>query len=192
MVAYYDTFLKKYVAYVRDWDVGARSQREGLVDDRGLSWIAVGRRSIGRTETDDFRKLSPVRHDIDSGGPICRRRMSFTPTARRRSPARRTCISCSPPFGIRRVTQLALSSPAAPTVKAGTIFPAGPVLETSPFGQWDGGCVFAGPGLVEFSDGTWALAIHGVQRPAQIPPRRVGEQSRDRHLAAWAIDLARG
>ena len=168
VVAYYDTFLKKYVAYVRDWDVGARSQREGLVDDRGLSWIAVGRRSIGRTETDDFRNF-PLSDMILTPGPdMLPSDVLYTNC--------RTTIPGAPDLHLmfpsvwhtaNDTTSVILASSS--DGKTWHYLPGGPVLETSPFGQWDGGCVFAGPGLVEFSDGTWALRYTGYNVPHKYP-----------------------
>jgi hypothetical protein len=47
--------------------------------------------------------------------------------------------------------------------------PGSPVLKTAEFGQWDGGCVFAVPGIVELPDGSWALPYTGFIYPHKYP-----------------------
>jgi len=47
--------------------------------------------------------------------------------------------------------------------------PGGPVLETAPFGEWDGGCVFANPNLIELPDGAFALPYTGYGFPHKYP-----------------------
>ena len=43
--------------------------------------------------------------------------------------------------------------------------PGPAVLDTAPFGQWDGGCIFAEPNLVELPDGSFALPYVGFSLP---------------------------
>jgi hypothetical protein len=43
--------------------------------------------------------------------------------------------------------------------------PGPAVLGTAPFGQWDGGCIFADPNLVELPDGRFALPYAGYNVP---------------------------
>lgn len=47
--------------------------------------------------------------------------------------------------------------------------PGAPVLETAPFGRWDGGAVFAHPNLVELPDGRFALPYTGYNVPHKYP-----------------------
>jgi len=47
--------------------------------------------------------------------------------------------------------------------------PGGPVLETAPFGEWDGGCVFANVNLIELPDGAFALPYTGYIFPHKYP-----------------------
>lgn len=53
---YYDLDRKQYVAYIRAWQVNERVDGYGTPDS--TSWISVGRRSIGRSVSDDFRHFS--------------------------------------------------------------------------------------------------------------------------------------
>jgi hypothetical protein len=44
-----------------------------------------------------------------------------------------------------------------------------PVFDTPPFGQWDGGCVFANVNLVELPDGRYVLPYNGFNIPHKYP-----------------------
>lgn len=55
IVAGFDERTRKYVIYTRNWMVGPQSSR--AQKDWGRNWWSVGRRSIGRTESDDFRRF---------------------------------------------------------------------------------------------------------------------------------------
>jgi hypothetical protein len=57
IAAYYDPALRKYVMYTRYWSVGPRTDR--LPPDIRHCWTGVERRSIGRSETSDFRRFPP-------------------------------------------------------------------------------------------------------------------------------------
>ena len=47
--------------------------------------------------------------------------------------------------------------------------PGSPVLETADFGEWNGGCVFATPSLLELANGDWALPFTGYDVPHKYP-----------------------
>jgi hypothetical protein len=47
--------------------------------------------------------------------------------------------------------------------------PDAPLLHTAPFGQWDGGAIFAHPNLVELADGRWVLPYTGYIFPHKYP-----------------------
>ena len=54
ITAYYDELLRKYVMYTRWWSVGPQTRQVPV--NIGMSgWSGPGRRSIGRSETADFR-----------------------------------------------------------------------------------------------------------------------------------------
>jgi hypothetical protein len=60
--------------------------------------------------------------------------------------------------------------------------PGGTVLETHPFEQWDGGCIWVNPELVELPDGGWALPYTGHNLPHKYPRgQRVGKNG----YAVW-------
>ncbi|MBC7287307.1 MAG: hypothetical protein H5T86_04520 [Armatimonadetes bacterium] len=49
--------------------------------------------------------------------------------------------------------------------------PGGPVFTTAPFGEWDGGCVFASPNLTELPNGDFVLPYTGYSFPHKYPRR---------------------
>jgi hypothetical protein len=182
VVGYYDSQLRKYVAFVRDWDVGARSRRPGLPDDRGLSWIGVGRRAIGRAETEDFRAF-PLSEIVLAPGP------EMDPT----DVLYTNCYTTVPGAPDHHLMFPAVWHTASDTTsiilassadgKVWHYLPGDPVLETAPFGEWDGGCVFASPNLVELANGSWALRYRGYNVPHKYPRR--GPWRWEVGLAVW-------
>src|SRR5512139_1771726 len=65
---YYDVDRKLYVAYVRAWQVNER-----IADDQpanSTSWITVGRRSIGRAVSRDFRHFGPPEVVVATGADM--------------------------------------------------------------------------------------------------------------------------
>ncbi|MBC7287308.1 MAG: hypothetical protein H5T86_04525 [Armatimonadetes bacterium] len=55
IVAYYDERLGTYVMYTRNWYIGEKW--EGAPEEWGRVWHWLGRRAIGRTESEDFRRF---------------------------------------------------------------------------------------------------------------------------------------
>lgn len=169
VVAYYDERLRKYVIYTRNWMVGPRSTR--APDDRGLSWLNVGRRSIGRTESDDFRSF-PLSHIILEPGP------GLLPSDTLYTNCR-TAIPGAPDHHLMFPTVWHTSDDSCSVVVASShdgrvwhYLPGGPVLTTGAFGQWDGGCVFASPNLVSLPNGDFALPYTGYIFPHKYPRGR--------------------
>jgi hypothetical protein len=165
--AYYDTQLKKYVAYLRHWIMPVRSAR-APTDDRGLSWMA-GRRSIGRSETDDFRRF-PVSECILTPGPdivgpsdsLYTNGHSFVPFAPDQHLFFPTIW-----HQINDSTSVAVASSL--DGKLLHWLPGNPVLTTAPFEQWDGGCLFAKGNLIELPDGRWILPYSASNVPHKYP-----------------------
>ncbi len=53
--------------------------------------------------------------------------------------------------------------------------PGGDLLRARPFGQWDGGCIWVNPDLIELPNGDWALPYTGHNVPHKYPRgKRVG------------------
>ena len=47
--------------------------------------------------------------------------------------------------------------------------PGGDLLETAEYGQWNGGCIWAEPNLIEFPNGDWALPYSAHNVPHKYP-----------------------
>ncbi len=176
IVAYYDTFLKKYVAYFRDWMIG--KQREEATDDtpeekaiKWQRWISIGRRAIGRGETSDFRNF-PLSELIVEPSPEwppyqvlytnCKTTIPGAPDHHLMFPA--VWDTADDTTHIR-----VLSSHDG---KIWNYIPGAPILVTASFGEWDGGCVFASPNLIELPNGDFALPYNGFNVPHKYPRRR--------------------
>ena len=65
---YYDVDRKKYVAYVRAWQVNPKAP--GTEAENIDSWIGVGRRSIGRAVSSDFRHFGKVEIVVSTGADM--------------------------------------------------------------------------------------------------------------------------
>ena len=166
VTAYYDTHLSKYVGYFREWMVGERSPR--APDDRGLSWM-VGRRSIGRAESSDFRHF-PLSEIILEPGPdilgpsdlLYSNGHTFVPGTRDQH--------LFFPFVWHATSDTgSIAIISSSDGKNLHWLPENPILETAPFMQWDGGFVSDAGELLELPDGSWVLPYHGSNFPHKYP-----------------------
>jgi hypothetical protein len=169
---YYDEQLGKYVLYTRTWLVGPRSPRwTGDAEQR--TWVGEthgsGRRVIGRTE-------SPVFGDFPLSQP------AIVPVPGETSPSEEfyTSIHSTLPgapdehlmFPTIWETRDDTTSIGVWSSHDGRIWsrlPGPPALATAPFGQWDGGCIFSFPGLIELPNGDFALPYKGYNLPHKYP-----------------------
>ena len=60
--------------------------------------------------------------------------------------------------------------------------PNGDLLRTAAFGQWDGGCIWAYPELLELSNGDWVLTYRGDNFPHKYPR---GQRTISLGYAVW-------
>jgi len=162
IVAYHDRVLGKYVMYTRWWAAGPRTDR--LPPDIRHCWTGIGRRCIGRSESADFRNF-----------PVSTKILEPTPRMRPADVLYTNCRTTIPGAPDHHVMFPAIWHTDDDTTTImmfsssdGRVWhdlPGGPVLETSTFGKWDGGCIFAGPNLVELPDGSFALPYTGYALP---------------------------
>jgi hypothetical protein len=148
VVAYYDERLKKYVGYTR------RS-----VD---------GRRSIARSETDDFRNFPAAEVIVEPGLELEPSESYYT-----------NCRTCIPGAPDHHLMFPAIYHLASDTMSIGMLssydgrrwdtVPGSPVFEPGAFGEWDGGCIFAHPNLIELPNGDFALPYSGYSVPHKYP-----------------------
>ncbi len=179
VVAEYDPRLRKYVVFTRNWSVGRRSKRGP--EDRSLSWLNVGRRSIGRTESDDFRAF-PLSHIILEPGPALLPSDTLYTNCK-------TTIPGAPDHHLLFPTVWHTSDDSCSVLVASShdgkvwhYLPGGYVLKTGPFGAFDGGCIFASPNLVELPNGDFVLPYTGFAFPHKYPR---GNWSYQTGYAVW-------
>jgi hypothetical protein len=163
-IAYYDVRRQCYVLYTREWIAGPQSPRYPLPD----TWLENGRRSIGRTESTDFRAFPESR-------PILEPPPWFTPNQSLYTNGR-TSFPGDPDSHLMFPTVWDQGTDTTHVVIATShdgelwsFLPGEPVLRTSDAGQWDGGCLFASPSLVEMPNGDFAMAYTGYNVPHKYP-----------------------
>jgi hypothetical protein len=165
LTAYYDPQIQKYVAYTRTWVAGPRSKQAPGID--GKAW-QIGRRSIGRSETSNYREF-PLAETILEPSP------DLLPTDLLYTNAK-TTIPGAPDHHLLFPTIWHTSndntSVAFATSHDGKLWHflnGSPVLSTGDFGSFDGGCIFAHPNLAELGNGDWVLPYSGYNVPHKYP-----------------------
>lgn len=164
LTAYYDVRLGKYVAYTRTWSSGIRSSK---VKSKGRFW-GTGRRSIGRSETSNYREF-PLHETILEPGP------DLLPTDTLYTNGK-TTIPGAPDHHLLLPTIWHTANDSTSVTLASShdgkiwhYLPGSPVFATGPFGAFDGGCVFAHPQLTELGDGRWVLPYSAYNVPHKYP-----------------------
>jgi len=177
-ICYYDTRLKKYVAYMREFVAGPQASGYPAHPSK---WISVGRRAIARAETNDFRNF-PLGELIVESPPW----MSFSEVLYTNG---RTTVPEAPdtPLMFPTVWDQSTDSTwvALATSNDGVVWnflPGVNLLETGTFGQWDGGCLFASPNLIELPNGDFALPYTGYNVPHKYPRQKA---QREFGYAIW-------
>jgi hypothetical protein len=164
LTAYYDLQLRKYVAYTRTWAAGERSAKF-LQSKR--TWSS-SRRSIGRSESDNFREF-PLHDIMLEPGPELLPTDTLYTNGKTTMPGAPDHHLLFPTiwrtFGDTTIIGLASSRNG----KNWHFLPGVTVFQTGPFGAFDGGCVFAHPNLLELSDGRFALPYTGYNVPHKYP-----------------------
>ncbi len=162
----YDPIAGKYVIFSRTWLVGDRDPR--VAEGTGQVWYAVGRRSIGRTESTTFGNF-PVSELIMAPPPEmppsevlytnCYTTIPKAPDLRLMFPSIWSTESDA--------TRLMIA--ASPDGKVWNWVPGGTVLDTGEFQTFDGGCLFASPNLTETANGDFVLPYSGYRFPHKYP-----------------------
>ncbi len=164
LTAYYDERLRKYVAYTRTWASGVRSR--GFTGAQ-RTW-GVGRRSIGRSETADFRNF-PLHETMLEPGPELLPSDALYTNAKTTMPGAPDHHLLFPTIWHTASDSTSVALATSHDGKLWHFMPGGPVFTTGPFGAFDGGCVFAHPNLVELADGRFALPYSGYNVPHKYP-----------------------
>jgi len=166
-VAYYDRQLKKYVLYTRTYMFGNRSANAPSELQVGR-WGRARRRSIGRTESIDFRHFEPSQL-------VLMPEPKLLPSDHIYNNAR-TSIPGAPDHHLMFPTLYHMTDDTT-TITLATSFNGKNwyhitdplILKTNAFGQWDGGCIFSHPNLLELPDGSFALPYTGDNYPHKYP-----------------------
>ena len=168
---YYDPVLKKYVIYVRNWWTGRRSSRWQW--DGRETWQAEkhgsGRRSIGRSESDDFRNFHLSEHVIVPTAGNTLPSETFYTSNYTTIPGAPDHHLMLPAIWDTRDDTCSIGMWSSADGILWERIPGPPLLETAPFEQWDGGCLFAYPNLFERADGAFAMSYMGYNYPHKYP-----------------------
>jgi hypothetical protein len=181
-IGYYDPRLKKYVAYVRTWNALERAPGMPVEENRWDYWLPNARRSIARAETDDFRSF-PRSQMILEPGPDMAPTDGLYYNCFTWIPGAPHNLIMFPAVRHLHTDSTSIWFASSPNGKRWHWVPEGKALvETGPFGQWSGGCVWARPPLFERGDGSFALQIRGDNFPHKYPR---GLRKIEMGLAVW-------
>ena len=165
LTAYYDERLRKYVAYTRTWPAGLRSQS---IPDEGRRTWGVARRSIGRSETTDYRRF-PLHETILEPGPDLLPSDVLYTNGKTTMPGAPDQHLLFPTIWHMAVDSTSVALASSHDGRIWHFIPGSPVFATGPFGAFDGGTLFAHPNLLELPDGRFALPYTGYNVPHKYP-----------------------
>lgn len=177
---YFDTVLRKYVLYTRYWSVGPYTLR--AAPDIRRSWTGVGRRAIGRSESNDFRHFPPSRMILDPPPSMLPSESLYTNcyTTVPQAPDHHLMFPSVWNASIDDTTRVAMAS--SWDGRNWYWVPGGDLLETAEYGQWNGGCIWAQPNLIELPNGDWALPYSAHNVPHKYPR---GQRQGGSGYAVW-------
>jgi hypothetical protein len=146
--AYYDPFLKRYVGYFR--------------------MACLGRRVIGRSETDDYRRW-PVPEMVLFPNPPDGPSDDYYTNGHCLYPGTRSMHLMFPTVYHRHIDSTSIRLAASLDGRLWEWVPGGSVFGPGAEPAWDAGCLFAGCGLAVLPDDRVALAYGGYRRPHKFP-----------------------
>ncbi len=178
--AYYDRALHKYVIYTRYWSLGATSEK--VAPDIRNNWTDVGRRAIGRTESSDFRSFPPSEMILEPSLDMLPSESLYT-NCRTTIPGAPDQFLMFPAIwnaSVDDTTRIGLASSHDGQVWHWV--PGGDLMRTASFGEWNGGCIWTVPELIEWPNGDWALPYIGHNVPHKYPR---GQRKSESGYAVW-------
>lgn len=165
---YYDVERKQYVAYVRAWQVNPKAPGIESVNPDG--WIAVGRRSIGRAFSKDFRHFDKPEIVVTTGADMPPSHLYYT-----------NCKTTLPGISDNHVmfpwiwelendggSSWLLSSADG---LSWSRVPGGPVAEVGVPGSPSGGYVVCSGNLLEYPGDIWGITYGANPIPHKYPGR---------------------
>lgn len=167
LVGTYNVQREEYVIYTRDYVDPCRDPRGGVYDAAGM--VKYARRAIGLTRSKRFHEFSLPTLALQADLSMKPSEVLYTNCY--------TTIPKAPDHHLMFPAVWDLCHDDETTIHVASSFdgllwqfvPGGPVLETGNFGQWDGGCVFTHPNLVELPNGDWVLPYTGYDVPHKYP-----------------------
>jgi len=170
---YWDVDLKKYVAYVRAWQVNERVP--GLLPDNSDVWIGVGRRSIGRAVSDDFRHFTKAEVVVSTGADMPPSHVWYTNG--------KTTLPDCPDNHVMFPWLWELENDGGSTWLLSSAdgwtwsrVPGGPVIEPGPLGGPDGAFVTCSGNLLEYPGDKWGMPFSGTPIPHKYPGRDITQR----------------
>ncbi len=178
---HYDRVLRKYVLYSRYWSVGAYTLK--APPDIRNSWTGVGRRAIGRAESNDFRHFPPTRMILDPPPSMLPSESLYTNcyTTIPKAPDQHLMFPAVWNASIDDTTRIVMAS--SYDGRNWYWVPGGDLLQTAEYGQWNGGCIWAQPSLIELPGGDWALPYSAHNVPHKYPR---GQRKGGLGYAVWS------
>lgn len=175
----FDTLTRKYVLYTRTYMVGPRAESQPNPTERIHAFVS--RRAIGRSESADFHHFPPSDIIIEPGDDWVPSDSLYT-NSKTTIPGAPDLRVMFPAIYHQADETMTIQFYASDDGKVWHKVPGGPVLDTSNFGKFDGGCILAYPNLTELPDGDWVLPYTGFSYPHKYPR---GTWSFDPGLAVW-------
>ena len=145
---YWDEKLQRYVGYFR----------------MGV----LGRRMIGRSETEDFRRWphpEMILWPMPSDPPW----VDYYTNGKSMYPGTKTMHLMFPMIYYRNVDTSIMRMASSLDGRVWNFLPGGPALEPGSEGEFDGGCIFPGAGLAETADNRVILPYIGFAVPHKFP-----------------------
>ncbi|MHC4445152.1 MAG: hypothetical protein ACYTF1_15215 [Planctomycetota bacterium] len=170
---YYDVDLKKYVAYIRVWEVNPRTTKYSKGDPD--SWITVGRRSIGRSYSKDFRHFSKPEIVFSTGADMPPSHLWYT-NGKTTLPGCRDNHVMFPWLWELESDGGAVWLLSSSTGAFWSKVPGGPVVDTGPVGTTDGLYLVCKGNLLEYPGDKWGISYDGQPIPHKYPGRDISKR----------------
>jgi len=179
--AYYDTVLRKYVMYTRVNQAGPRSDR--VEPDIRHCWSGVSRRSIGRTESDDFGRFPVSELMLEPTIDMLPSETLYTNgyTTIPGAPDHHLLFPVVWNASLNDNTRVVMAT--SHNGKVWHWVPGVTLLETQPFGHWAGGAIWVATDLIELPNGDWAMRCSGHNVPHKYPR---GQRKGASTYATWS------
>jgi hypothetical protein len=170
---YYDVDRKLYVAYVRAWQVNERVA-EGQPGN-STSWITVGRRSIGRAVSKDFRHFDPPEIVVSTGADMSPSHLFYTNG--------KTTLPDCPDNHVMFPWVWELENDggavwlwSSADGRYWSRVPGGPVVIPGKWGEPDGAFVTCAGNLLEYPGDKWGIGYSGNPIPHKYPGRDIAQR----------------